>query len=236
MKCIAIDDEPFALDLILGYIEKTPFLESQGGFSNPLKALSFLMTNQVDLIFLDINMPELSGLQLLNSLKHKPYVVFTTAYSEYGAESYNYDATDYLLKPIKYDRFLRSVNKVYNIAGKSKIERMVVEDSLTENSAILIKSGSQVFRFLPENILFVEGAGNYMTFNTTERRILSLLTMKETIQLLPADLFVRVHKSYVVSLKHIDVIERRQLLIKGHKIPIGITYREQFFAKYKMPK
>lgn len=236
MKCIAVDDEPFALDLITGYIEKTPFLELQGGFSNPLKALSFLMSNPVDLVFLDINMPELSGLQMLNSLKHKPQVVFTTAYSEYGAESYNYDATDYLLKPIKYERFLKAVNKAYEITGRNKGERMVVETAPSENTAILLKSGSQVYRISPENILFVEGAGNYMTFYTTEKKILSLLTMKEALQQLPSEQFVRVHKSYVVSLKHIDVIERHQLLVKGHKIPVGITYREQFFAKYRMPK
>ncbi|RXQ92258.1 response regulator transcription factor [Ancylomarina salipaludis] len=234
MKCIAVDDEPFALDLIESYIKKSPFLKFHGGFSNPLKALSFLMSNPVDLVFLDINMPELSGLQLLNSLKHKPQVVFTTAYSEYGAQSYEYDAIDYLLKPIKYERFLKAVNKAYDLSGKSRGEGMVVDATPVCKIAIHIKSGSQMYRLQPEDILFVEGAGNYMTFYTKEKKVLSLRTMKETLQQLPSDMFVRVHKSYVVSLMHIDVIERHQLVVKGNKIPIGITYREQFFAKYKM--
>lgn len=234
MKCIAVDDEPFALELIKDYIEKSPFLEFQAGFTNPLKALSFLMSNHVDLVFLDINMPELSGLQLLNSLKHKPQIVFTTAYSEYGTESYDYDATDYLLKPIKYERFLKAVNKAFTTAGINNNNTKHIETSSLGSGAILLKSGTQMHRILPENIYFIEGAGNYMTFYTSEKKILSLQTMKETLQQLPSELFIRVHKSYIVSIKHIDVIERHQLQLKGHKIPIGITYREQFFAKYKI--
>jgi len=235
MKCIVVDDEPFALELIKGYIEKTPFLELAGAFSNPLKAMQFLMANQAELVFLDINMPEISGLGMLNSLRTKPLVIFITAYPEYGAESYNYDAVDYLLKPVKYERFLKAVNKAYDAAGKSKPEKVVTDTNRDDESALLLKSGSQVYRVLPKNILFVEGTGNYMAFYTTGKKILSLLTMKEAIAHLPADQFVRVHKSYIISLAHIDVIERHQVIIQGHRIPIGITYREQFFAKYRMP-
>lgn len=233
MKCIAVDDEPFALDLIKGYIEKTPFLELTGAFSNPLKALSYLMTNRVDLIFLDINMPELSGLQLLNSLQHQPRIVFTTAYSEYGAESYDYNATDYLLKPIKYERFLKAVNKAFNELGKNNSEQAITEDNLDQINALFLKSGSHVHKVLPDDIYFLEGTGNYITFHTSTKKIVSLCTMKKILQQLPNDCFVRIHKSYVVSLKHIDIVERHQLHVKGHKLPIGITYREQFMTKYQ---
>ncbi len=233
MKCIVVDDEPFALDLIKSYVEKTPFLELQGTFANPIRALSFLVSNSVDLLFLDINMPELSGLQLLSSLKKRPMVIFTTAYSEYGADSYNYDAVDYLLKPVKYDRFLRAVTKAYEINNKPHSEKISTDQSVTENPAILVKSGAQIHKISPDKILFIEGAGNYMTFHTAEKKILSLLTMKEVLTQLPTEQFVRIHKSYIVSLSHIEMIERHRIEIKGHKIPIGITYREQFLARYK---
>ena len=225
MKCIVIDDEPYALELISGYIKKTPFLEFAGGFTNPFKALSFLINTSVDLIFLDINMPELSGIQLLKSLSAVPKVVFTTAYSEYGAESYDYDAVDYLLKPVKYERFLKAVNKVIDISKKETGKRENIKE---HDGFIFIKSGSQRFKVAVNEILYIEGAGNYMMFFTLNKKILSLLTMNETLQLLPPDMFVRIHKSYVVSVKHIDVIEKCRVIINKVPIPIGITYREHF--------
>ncbi len=234
MKCIVVDDEPFALDLAADYVRKTPFLELAGTFSNPVKALAFLMEHEVDLVFLDINMPELSGMQLLNALPRKPMVVFTTAYPEFGAESYNYDAVDYLLKPINYARFLKAVNKaveLQNLKKKDKPAHAEPAAHAPEKAHVLIKSGTQTFKVKLDDILYVEGAGNYMAFCTRGKKILSLLTMKEALELLPADQFVRVHKSYIVSLRHLDVIERHQVTIAGKTIPIGLTYREQFLAK-----
>jgi DNA-binding LytR/AlgR family response regulator len=225
MKCIAIDDEPYALELITGYIQKTPFLELAGGFTNPLKALSFLMNNHVDLIFLDINMPELSGIQLLKSLSASPKVVFITAYSEYGAESYDYNAVDYLVKPVKYERFLKAVNKVIDISGKEKVKNEVIKE---HDDFLYIKSGTQTIKVAVDEILYIEGAGNYMTFFTLNKKIMSLFTMNEIMLLLPSDLFVRIHKSYIISIKHIDVIEKSRVIINKVPIPIGITYREHF--------
>lgn len=234
MNCIVVDDEPFALELAADYVRKTPFLELVGTFSNPVKALAFLMEREVDLVFLDINMPELSGMQLLHALPRKPMVVFTTAYPEFGAESYNYDAVDYLLKPINYARFLKAVNKAVELQNlKKKDKPAPAEPAIPahDKSHVLIKSGTQTFKVKLEDILYVEGAGNYMAFCTRGKKILSLLTMKEALDLLPADQFVRVHKSYIVSLHHLDVIERHQVTIAGKAIPIGLTYREQFLAK-----
>ena len=231
MKCIVIDDEPFALNLIKDYINKTPFLDLSNEFSNPFKALSFLMNNSVDLVFLDINMPELSGIQLLNSLSVRPLVIFTTAYSEYGAESYEYDVVDYLMKPVKYERFLKAVNKAVDKIKDKNIEKQVSATAAQGNESIYIKSGTQIHKVNFKDILFIEGAGNYMAFHLAGKKILSLLNMKEVLELMPSESFVRVHKSYVISINHIELIESHRIVINKISIPIGITYREQFFSK-----
>jgi len=209
---MVVDDEPLALDLIVGYITKTPFLELSGSFSNPFKALTFLMDQPECLVFLDINMPELSGIQLLKSLPVKPMVVFTTAYPEFGAESYEYDAIDYLLKPVKYERFLKAANKAMELVSDRP-------------DYVLIKSGTQVNKVRTNDILYVEGAGNYMTFFTKGKKIMTLLSMTEVLELLPSSNFVRIHKSYVVNSDCIDVIEKHRVLINKESIPIGVTYR-----------
>ncbi len=231
MKCIAIDDEPLALDLMVDYISRTPFLEFDKGFTNPFNALTYLMNNPVDLIFLDINLPELSGIQLLKSLPTRPMVIFTTAYPEYGAESYDYDAVDYLIKPIKYERFLKAANKATERHNLKKKEKHSPEPLAGGDDFIMIKSGTQHFKVKLDQILYIEGAGNYMTFYTSDKKILSLLTMKDAIELLPSDKFVRIHKSYIVSLNHIDIVENHRVIIKGKPIPIGITYRQQFLLR-----
>lgn len=228
MKCIAVDDEPFALDLISGYIKKTPSLEFIEGFTNPFKAMDFLLKSPVDLVFLDINMPELSGIELIKSLPVAPKIIFTTAYSQYGAESYEYNAVDYLVKPVKYDRFLKAVNKATAIINVKKEEGLLHNTPEQEKQSVLIKSGSQIFKIVTDDILYIEGAGNYMTFYTKKGKIMALLPMSEILKLLPSNTFVRIHKSYIISLKHIDVIERARVIINKTSIPIGITFREHF--------
>ena len=230
MKCVVIDDEPFALELIKDYIKKTPFLELEQSFSNPFKALAFLTSEHVDLIFLDINMPELTGIQLLKSLYSSPKVIFTTAYPEFAAESYEYNAIDYLLKPIKYERFLKSVNKAINLMKTSVSDNILTETQTDKTDYIYIKSGTRLVKVKISDILYIEGAGNYMTFHTSEKRILSLLTMQEALDLLPKGMFIRIHKSYLVSLNNIEAIEKNDVIIKGIPVPIGITYREQFLS------
>jgi two-component system LytT family response regulator len=228
MRCIAIDDEPFALELITGYIQKTPFLELVEGFTNPFKAMSFLMNTPVDLVFLDINMPELSGIELLKSLTKAPKVIFTTAYPEFGAESYDFNAVDFLLKPIKYDRFLKAVNKANESPSLREVEKAVAHPADPHKESILVKSGTQLFQIAIDDIFYIEGAGNYMTFYTQSRKIMVLQPMSDIIKMLPESIFVRIHKSYVISLKHIGIIEKSRVIINKTPIPIGITYREQF--------
>ena len=231
MKCTVIDDEPYALELIRDYIQRTPFLELSNCFSNPFKAMDFLNREKVDLIFLDINMPELSGIQLYKSLNQPPLVIFTTAYPEFAAESYEYNAVDYLVKPVKYERFLKAVNKAstYIHPAIGQAPRVQEHQKQTEEF-IFIKSGNRLIKVFPADILYVEADGNYMCFHTKERKIMSLLTAKEVLELLPGDNFVRIHKSFIISIDHIDAIERHDVVVGGKQIPIGITYREHFMS------
>ena len=228
MRCIAVDDEPYALELISGYIQKTPFLEYLGGFTNPFKAMAFLLETPVDLVFLDINMPEISGIELLKSLPSIPKVIFTTAYSEFGAESYEFNAIDFLLKPVKYDRFLKAVNKANGNVAFQKESTVVSQKVEQANASILVKSGSQLLKIQTDDILYIEGAGNYITFYTKTGKTMALLPLSEILKMLPANNFVRIHKSYIISVKHIGIIERARVIINRTAIPIGITYREQF--------
>lgn len=233
MKCIVVDDEPFALDLIRSYVERTPFLSLTGTYANPFKALEHLRNQETDLVFLDINMPELSGIQLLQSLPAPLKVIFTTAYAEFGAESYEYGAVDYLLKPIKYDRFLKAVNKVAKSLGEFKTaQRSLSTQEIKIHEFVFLKSGTQIHKIELNSILYIEGAGNYMTFHTTKKKLMTLLNMSQVMELLPANLFSRIHKSFIVSLNHIDIIEKHQVIINKKPIPIGVSYREKFHRQF----
>jgi len=233
MRCVVIDDEPFALDLIKDYIQRTPFLELSQFFSNPFKALDYLNREKVDVIFLDINMPELSGIQIIKALQSPPMVVFTTAYPEFAAESYEYNAVDYLVKPIKYERFLKAVSKASGLIRSAVQNRQNDTPTVPRESKepLFIKSGNQLVKVWPSEILFVEAAGNYMRFHTRERKVMSLLTMKDVLGMLSKDEFIRIHKSYIISLKHLEAIERHDVVVGGEQIPVGITYREQFLSR-----
>jgi len=222
MKCLILDDEPLAVDILRNYIGKFPGLECVGAFRKPLKALEFLQKNEVDLVFLDIQMPDLSGLQFLKSLPDPPLVVFTTAYSRYAAESYDYDAVDYLLKPIEFDRFLKAVNKARALASPP------AKKTPAPGNSILIKSGTKFYRTRLGDIRYVKGAGNYVAFVTKDREILSLMTMQSAADLLPGVTFVRIHKSYIVNIQHLDIVEEERVQIGQDWIPIGDAYRDDF--------
>ncbi len=227
MNCIVVDDEPLALDLIKGYILKTDSLNLIDSFTNPFKALNYLLNNKVELIFLDINMPELSGIQLLKSLPYQPKVIFTTAYSEYGAESYEYNAVDYLLKPFKYDRFMRAINKLSDKGEQNN--SIESNESLTKTHDILfIKSGTQIHKIRIDDISFIEAQGNYVYIHSKDKKTMSLMSMNDILKELPSAEFLRIHKSYIVAIAYIDVIEKHQVIVTDKAIPIGVTYREFF--------
>jgi DNA-binding LytR/AlgR family response regulator len=229
MKCLVIDDEPKAIEILSDYIEKVPNLECAGKFRDPLKALNHIQNNPIDLLFLDINMPDLSGIQFLNALEHHPLVIFTTAYSEYALDSYDYDAVDYLLKPIEFDRFLKAVNKASRRYKEKKKEGVPLRG---DSDYIFIKSGTDYYKLDTRNIFYIKGTGNYLTFVTLKKEIMTLLTMKEALEILPPQ-FNRIHKSYIINLDHVELIDTEEVKIKDQRIPIGDHYNDNFFRVIK---
>ncbi len=213
ITCIAIDDEPKALEVIERYCGKTSQVSLKASFREPVKAIEFLQREKVDLVFLDINMPDINGIQLLQTLSHKPLVIFTTAYSHYAVESYELNALDYLLKPITFERFLIALNKAAAVLS-------------SKETTIFFKSGPQTYQVKVADILYFEKDGNYITVHLKDKQILIRENMSNIFDLVPAADFLRVHKSYVVAIKHITMIEVHQLTAGSGKIPIGSSYRE----------
>jgi DNA-binding LytR/AlgR family response regulator len=231
MKCIIIDDEPNAIDILKRYTEQVSFLELGGTFRNPVKALEFLQDQGTDLVFLDINMPNINGLQFLRSLANRPMIIFTTAYSEYAVESYELNAVDYLVKPIEFDRFLKAVNKA-NAALKlqGKNTATVVKEKPADEY-VLLRSGPQTHKVKVSDILFIEKEENYVIFNLADRKIFVRANMGEIFTIIPEQKFVRVHKSWIVSLEHISSIEQHQVIINKTKIPVSNTYRNELMSR-----
>ena len=226
MKCMVIDDEPVAIDILTDYISKVDFLELVGAYRNSIKALKYLKIHPIDLLFLDINMPDLTGIQFLNTLDHHPLVIFTTAYSEYAVKSYDYQAVDYLLKPIEFERFLKAAGRAwsrYQSLGKAVLASS--DGKKDDHDFLLIKSGTEIHRLSIKDILYVKGTGNYVTFVTHKKEIMSLMSMKKALSLLDKNRFLRIHKSYIISLNQIDVIEKDHVKLKNITIPIGEVYR-----------
>lgn len=217
ITCIAIDDEPKALEVIERYCGKTSQMSLKASFREPVKAIEYLQRERVDLIFLDINMPDINGMQLLQTLSPKPLVIFTTAYSHYAVESYELNALDYLLKPITFERFLIAINKAAAVLS-------------SEESTVFFKSGPQTYQVKVADIFYFEKDGNYITVHLKDKQILIRENMSDIFDLVPAAGFLRVHKSYVVAIGHITMIEVHQLIAGGQKIPIGSSYRESVRA------
>jgi len=228
ITCIAVDDEPKALEVLKRYCEKTSLVSLKETFREPVKAIEFLQREKVDLIFLDISMPDISGLQLVQTLSPAPLIIFTTAYRNYAVESYDVNALDFLLKPNAFERFMVAINKA--TAAILPKNATVTEDEAT----VLIKSGPQAYRVKLADILYLEKDRNYLTVHVKDKQILIRENMSDIFELVPAAGFVRVHKSYVVAIRHITMIEMHQLTINGEKIPIGVTYRESLRARLGM--
>ena len=233
INCLIVDDEEPARNLVENYIERLPHLKVAGKCSNPLEAMRVLQEAQVDLMFLDIQMPELTGVEFLRTLAHKPLVIFTTAYKEYALEGYELDVVDYLLKPFRFDRFLQAVNKAGSILKAQNIEATpqvaVPADSVSEKPKdyILVKSDFKVFRIFYRDISYVESMKEYVAYHTPAGRTLSLGSLKNLEKELPADQFMRVHKSYIVNKQMVSTLEGNQLHVGKVKIPIGASYRER---------
>jgi two-component system LytT family response regulator len=229
ITCIAIDDEPKALEVIERYCRKTSLVDLRATFREPVKAIEFMNREKVDLIFLDINMPDISGMQLVQTLSPRPMIIFTTAYSHYAVESYDLNALDYLLKPITFERFLAAINKA---AGSSSSKNTLVNE---DDATIFIKSGPQTYQVKVADILYLEKDGNYITVHLKDKNILIRENMTDIFDIIPQSEFVRVHKSFVVAIKHITMIEVHQVVVNGEKIPIGSTYRELLKERLGLP-
>ena len=221
LNCLVVDDEPFSIEILQTYIEKVPGIHMHGKCKNAIEALSFIHENSIDVLFLDINMPEISGIQLLNSLVDPPLVVFTTAYPEYAIEGFNLDAVDYLLKPFGFERFLKAVDKIYKRIGEKKAVKNQSEDS----GFIMVRADKRDYKVNLADIMFIQSNGDYLKITTIERSFLAHDTMQNILQLLPGNRFIRIHKSFIVSLEKIKYLEGNQVFIGAETIPIGKVYR-----------
>jgi two-component system LytT family response regulator len=241
LKCIAVDDEPLALDIIEDYVSKVPFLELVKRTENAIEALQLVQAGGIDLVFLDIQMPDLTGIQFLKIANNKASYILTTAYSQYALESYDLNVSDYLLKPIAFDRFYKAVEKVHN-QHKNNAEPVVpaallpvavssVPAAQQVQDFIFVKTEHKIQKIELDNILYIEGLKDYISIFTKAERVITLQNMKKMEETLPRSQFIRVHKSYIIALDKIESIERSRITICGKIIPIGDTYRDEFFKR-----
>lgn len=225
MRAIAIDDEPIALEVVRSHASKVPFLELSAVFTDAFKALEYLQREKVDLIFLDIKMPDISGIDFFRSLSKKPLVIFTTAYSEHAVTSFELDAVDYLLKPFSLTRFIKSCNKANELYN--------FRSSAEATDYIFVKDGYDQLKINHDDILYLEAAGNYVTIILKGKKVLTRSTFQEMLNLLPQDKFVRIHRSFVVAVPKIEKVERHQVTIGEQKIPLSHAYKESLLTIIK---
>ncbi len=225
MKGIAIDDEPIALEIIKAHAAKVPFLDLKATFTDAFKALEYLQKEPVDLLFLDIKMPDISGIDFFNSLSKKPLVIFTTAYSEHAVTSFELDAVDYLLKPFSLSRFIKGCNKAFELYN--------FRNATDNTDHLYIKTGYEQVKILYDDILYLEASGNYVTFVLRDKNILSRSTFLEAASLLPSGKFLRTHRSYLVAINKIDKVEKHQLTINNRTVPVSEGYSGDIVAALK---
>ena len=225
LNCLVVDDEPLARNLLSDYIKKIPHLHLVGTAENALVAMKLLRENSVDLVFLDIQMPELTGINLLKALHVKPMVIFTTAYSEYALESYELDVVDYLLKPITFERFLKATEKVSQRTQPGEVN---VPPPSSDPAFVFIKDGTKLVKVFFEDILYVEGLKDYVTVHTAEQKIVSLQRLKTLEAQLPENQFLRIHNSYIISLHAIHSIHKNEVQIGSVRLPISDSYKKSF--------
>lgn len=230
IRCLVVDDEPLALDIIEDYIAKVPFLELVKSTTSAIEGLSLVQNDGIDLVFLDVQMPELTGLQFLKIMNGKCDVILTTAYSQYALEGYELDVIDYLLKPIAFDRFYKAAQKVLQQRQNSSpitLPAPIIRPQA--HNFIFVKTEHKIQKIYLDDILYIEGLKDYISIFSKTERIITLQNMKKMEEALPAGRFIRVHKSYIVALDKIDSIERSRIQIADKIIPVGDTYREGFF-------
>lgn len=232
MNCIVVDDEPLARQGMEMNIANIASLQLLGSFSNALAASDFLRKENVDLMFLDINMPELSGLDFLKSLRDAPLVIFTTAYPQYALESYELDAIDYLVKPIRIERFLKAVNKAENHLRLLQQEANNNQVEKIEDDFVFIKADRKYFKIYFKDILYIEGLKDYVIIYTADNKIITSMNVKTIAAQLPASIFARVSKSYIVNVLHITSFDNELVYIQNNEIPLGQSFKDDFIKQY----
>ncbi|NBA86735.1 response regulator [Emticicia sp. CRIBPO] len=224
IKAIAIDDEPMALEVIKAHSAKVGFLDLKETFVSAIEALDYLKKNPVDLVFLDINMPDISGLDFSQLLPKDAGVIFTTAYSQYAVDAFNLSAIDYLVKPFDFSRFMKACQKASEVINKEE----------TEMPYIFLKDGYDLVRIAVADLLYVQSEGNYLTFREKDKKTVTRMTMTEAVETLPAKSFMRVHKSYIINLAHIQKIERHQVsLSEKEVVPVASNYHTDLMEALK---
>lgn len=222
-NCIIIEDEPLAQERVKGFIDKTPFLELSGIFTNSMDSIDIITSNKIDLIFLDVNLGEISGIQFIESIKYQGEIIITTAYPEHALKGFEMDVLDYLLKPFAYDRFLKAVQRL-NTSENSKS---------SDKEFIFVKTESRLEKINIDNILFIEGMGDYRRIHCSDKKIMTLQTFSELEKELSGNKICRVHKSYMVSVSKIESIERSRIKIGSELIPISDSYKDSFMKLIK---
>ena len=229
LNCVIVEDEPLARNLLVDYVRKIPSLNLIEACSSPIAALEVLRNNPVDVLFLDVQMPELTGISLLKVLQKRPMVILTTAYSEYAMQGYELDVVDYLLKPITFERFLRAVDKVTQRSESKTVTTVVEKPQVTaEQPFVFVKDGTKLVKIVFDEILYVEGLKDYVTIHMKSQKIVSLQRLKTLEEQLPPDKFIRIHNSFIVALNAIDVIHKNNVQIRDTQLPIGETYKKSF--------
>jgi len=235
MNCLIVDDEPLAIELIETFVGKIPYLNLKGKCSNAFEAMKIIQNENIDLIFLDIQMPNLTGVDWVKSMTKSPMIIFTTAYSNFAIEGFNVNAVDYLVKPIPFDRFLKAVNKAYDyfhLQNQSKHEgnSQTIENTLA-GKFIMVKADYSLVKIDLDKILYIEGLRDYLKiFVENQKAILTLNSFKKIEETLPSDHFVRVHRSYIISINKIEAIQKHRIIIGKERIPIGETYQSAFYS------
>ncbi|ACU62661.1 LytR/AlgR family response regulator transcription factor [Chitinophaga pinensis] len=232
LRCLIVDDEPLAHEVILRYMEDVPFLQTAGQCYRAMEALEFLSRQPVDLIFLDIRMPKLNGLDFLRTLQQQPIVIITSAYEEHALESFELEVCDYLLKPFRFDRFLKAANRalsIYNLKQQAGNNTPVaVSATPTEPAALYIKSDKKLIQLNPEELYYFESLGNYVKVWDASRFVLTPRTLSSFESQLPADTFIRIHKSYILNKKFVRYLEGNTITLKnGKQLPLGKNYKHQ---------
>jgi len=231
LRCIAIDDEPLALEIISDYISKVPFLELIKTFDNAIDSIDYLKTTTIELMFLDIQMESLTGIQLLKALKTRPEVILTTAHDSYALEGYELDVADYLMKPISFERFVKAVDKVYNKLMPNPQQRKYGQITIANpvDNYFFVKTENRLQKVFLKDILYVEGQGDYLRIITPDIKIMTLQNFKTLLSILPKGNFLRVHKSYLVALNKIDSVSKNRIKIGDSIIPVSDSYKTEFY-------